>query len=83
MDDGEVTRLNDAETASAGLWLRMAGGRLAVQYLERAADWAADVDQDIVWEVEQIRLKLLYRLRRLEEMSGPDSRATGDGPADR
>jgi hypothetical protein len=82
LDDAELRSLDEAEMASAGLWLRMAGGRLAVEYLERARRWAADVDpgdQGIVLDLEQIRLRLLNRLHRLEEMSALH---TGDAGED-
>jgi hypothetical protein len=56
----------------------VAGGKLALQYLERAGDWAADIDPYIVSELEEIRLQLL---RRLEELSAsqtaPDEDAEG------
>jgi len=68
---------------TAGLWVKVAGGRLAVQYLERAGKWAADVDKDVVDELEQIRLRLLIRLNKLEELTaaetGPDNKGEPDG----
>jgi hypothetical protein len=48
------------------LWVRLAGGRLAIQYLERAGEWGAMVDESIARDLEAVRRRLLDRINALD-----------------
>jgi hypothetical protein len=57
----------------------IAEGRMAVEFLERAADWAADVDRDSVADMAVIQRRLLERIQHLVQLpktcdAVPDSR---------
>lgn len=67
------------DSAEGALLLRMAAGRLAIQYLERAGEWAADVDQHIVPELEDVRRRLLDRVETLSRRHGAAEDGAG-GP---
>jgi hypothetical protein len=43
----------------------LAEARMAVQYLERAESWAAEVDEDIVADLFQIHRRLLDKIDRM------------------
>ena len=45
--------------------MRRAGARLAVEYLERAGEWVAGVDEGIVVELLDIRRRILGRIDAL------------------
>lgn len=49
----------------------LAEARMAVQYLERAENWAAEVDEDIVADLSQIHRRLLDKI---DHMWGADGR---------
>jgi hypothetical protein len=49
----------------------LAEARMAVHYLERAEDWAADVDEGIVADLSQIHRRLL---EKIDGMWGADRR---------
>ena len=59
--------IGDDETGTAAHWLRIAGARLAVQYVERAGEWAADIDEAVAWDLRDIRQRLLDRIKTLSE----------------
>jgi hypothetical protein len=54
--------------------MRRAGARLAIEYLERAEDWVACVDEDIVGELLDIRRRILGHIDTL------NGHGTGKGP---
>jgi hypothetical protein len=47
------------------LWMRLAGARLALDYLERAEGWVAEIDEDIPGELVDIRRRILGRIDAL------------------
>ena len=57
----------------------IAEGRMAVEFLERAADWAADVDRESVADMAVIQRRLLQKIQHLVQLprtcpAGPDWR---------
>jgi hypothetical protein len=64
----------DKPSSSDVLWMRRAGARLAIEYLERAEDWVACVDEDIVGELLDIRRRILGHIDTL------NGHGTGKGP---
>jgi hypothetical protein len=59
------SRGDDPSSATELLWMRRAGARLAVDYLERAEGWVAGVDEGIVGELLDIRRRILGRIDAL------------------
>jgi hypothetical protein len=55
----------DKPSSADVLCMRRAGARLAIQYLERAEDWVACVDEDIVSELLDIRRRILGHIDAL------------------
>jgi hypothetical protein len=56
---------DEPSTPTEVLWMRRAGARLAVDYLERAEGWVAGVDEGIVGELLDIRRRILGRIDAL------------------
>jgi hypothetical protein len=56
---------DEPSSSTEVLWMRRAGARLAVEYLERAEEWVAGVDEDIVGELFEIRRRILGRIEAL------------------
>jgi hypothetical protein len=55
----------DNPSSTDVLWMRRAGARLAIEYLERAGEWVACVDEDIVSELLDIRRRILGHIDAL------------------
>ena len=45
--------------------MQVAEARMAVQYLERAEDWAAGLDEDIIRQMTLVHRQLLARIESL------------------
>jgi hypothetical protein len=45
--------------------MRVAEARMAVQYLERAEDWAAGLDEDIITQMTLVHRQLLAKIESL------------------
>jgi hypothetical protein len=45
--------------------MKIAEARMAVKYLERAEDWAAGLDEDILTEMTLVHRRLLARIESL------------------
>jgi hypothetical protein len=56
---------DESSSPTEVLWMRLAGARLAVEYLERAEEWVAGVDEEIVVELLDIRRRILGRIDAL------------------
>jgi hypothetical protein len=50
--------------------MRIAEARMAVQYLERAEDWAAGLDEDILTEMTLVHRLLLAKIESLSISRG-------------
>jgi hypothetical protein len=49
----------------------IAEGRMAVEFLERAADWASDVDRESVADMAVIQRRLLEKIQHLVQPPRP------------
>ena len=49
-------------------WTTVAEARMALQYLERAENWAAEVDEEIVAALVQVHQRLLDKITNLSRV---------------
>jgi hypothetical protein len=68
-----VSILSDASNMHTTLrprapWTTVAEARMALQYLERAENWAAEVDEEIVVALVQVHQRLLDKIVNLSRV---------------